>query len=110
MPIDAERFEQGHAEESIESRVLDLLYGNPDEAYSSREIAIEVMDDGLSPEPSAQPESDAEFAREFLDVAAVTAILDALVDDHYVDRRVVEVGNAARSYYRAPSAIDEPGR
>ena len=110
MPIDAERFEQGDAEESIESRVLDLLYENPDEAYNSREIAIEVMDGGLSPGHPDQPESDEEFATEFLDVAAVTAILDALVDDHHVDRRVVEVGNVERSYYRAPSVVDESGR
>lgn len=110
MPIDADRFERGDPEGSIENRILDLLYGNPDAAYNSREIACEVMDGDVSvvgEEPSA---SDRALKSEFLDIAAVTSILDRLVDDRHVDRRVVQVGQVGRSYYSAPETVDEPGR
>lgn len=107
MPIDAEGFERRDPEESIEDRVLELLYGNPETAYNSREIAVEVMDDGLSVQDPDQPEAGEEFTAEFVDVATVTSILDALVDDHNIDRRVVEVGNVERSHYRAPSALSD---
>lgn len=110
MPIDADRFEGGDQEGSIESRILDVLYDHPDTAYNSREIACEVMDGDVSvigDEPSA---SDRALKSEFLDIAAVTSILDGLVDDRHVDRRVVGVGQVDRSYYSAPAAVDDPGR
>lgn len=107
MPIDTETFDRGDPEGSIESEILDLLYENPETAYNSREIASEVMDGGLSARYDDGPGDVSSLAEEFFDIAAVVSILDRLVDDHNIDRRVVEAGHAGRSYYRAPSAVVE---
>ena len=106
MPIDAETFDRGDPSDSIESRILEHLYGHPETAYTSREIATEVMDEGVSVARADQPADDEAFALEFFDVAAVTSILDQPVDDPPVERRVVSVGSVSRSYYRAPDTVD----
>lgn len=48
MPIDAETFDEGETTDSVESKRLGLLYENPVEAYNVREIAVEVMGEGIS--------------------------------------------------------------
>jgi hypothetical protein len=105
MPIDAETFDRGEPSDSIESRILQFLYDEPETAYTSREIATAVMDEGVSVDRADRPADHEAFALEFFDVAAETSILDQLVDDHHVERRVVSVGSVSRSYYRAPDSV-----
>jgi hypothetical protein len=42
MPIDPETFAEGETTDSVQSKILELLYDNPQRAYNVREIAIEV--------------------------------------------------------------------
>lgn len=106
MPIDGPTFEQGEAEGSIERRIKHHLYENPERAYNVREIAVEVMDLGISERNVKRPTDVQTFMAEFLDVATVSAILDRLVDVGHVERRLVDAGEGKRSYYRAPPAVD----
>lgn len=105
MPIDAATFERGEPEGSIERRIREFLYANPESAYNVREIAVEVMDLGVSERNVSRPTDVQTFMAEFLDVATVSAILDRQVDVGHVDRRLVDAGQGKRSYYRAPPAV-----
>ena len=108
MPIDPERFDQGQTTDSVESRILDLLYENPGLAYNVREVAVEVMSEGVSERNVDRPSDEQEFMALFLDVATVATILERLCDDKKVVRRLVDTGEGLRSYYRAPETV--PGR
>lgn len=66
-----------------------------------------MIERGLSVRYADRSDSVRSLSEEFLEVATVTSVLDRLVDDHNIDRRVVEVGTTERSYYRAPSAVLE---
>lgn len=101
MPIDKDVFERGEERYSIEDELVDHLHENRDRAYNAYELTVEVMDPGWS-------ESNTETAAEyeayvgcFLDLATVNSILDQLVDDGMVERRILDDGEGERSYYRA---------
>ena len=108
MPIDPETFESGETTDSVESRILDLLYENPDRAYNVREIAVEVMEEGISERNVERPSDEQEYVSIFLDVATVATVMERLCDDSKVVRRLVDTGEGLRSYYRAPETV--PGR
>lgn len=106
MPIDPETFDEGETTDSVESRILDLLYENPNRAYNVREIAVEVMSEGVSERNVDRPSDEQEFMALFLDIATVATVLERLCDDKKVVRRLVDTGEGLRSYYRAPSTVD----
>lgn len=101
MPISLDTFEQGGERYSIEDRVLDFLQDNDDQAYNVREVTESVMDTGWSESNVEQPFEDEEHVGWVLDVATVSAILDRLVDNGALDRRVVDTGSGEQSYYHA---------
>lgn len=100
MPIDLDRFERGGERYSIEDKVREFLQANDDYAYNVTEIADEVMETGWS-EANVDCPLDSEIAGWVIDVTTVSSILDRLVDNGVVERRVVDTGLGARSYYRA---------
>lgn len=100
MPIDLDRFETGGERYSIEARVLRFLQTNDDRAYNVIEIADEVIDTGWS-EANVDCPLEGDVAGWVIDVATVSSILDRLVDNGVVERRVVDTGPGARSYYHA---------
>lgn len=108
MPIDAETFDEGETPDSVESKILDLLYENPEEAYDVREIAVEVMGEGISERNVERPTDLQGFMSQYLDVATVSTVLEGLCDDKKVVRRLIDTGEGKRSYYRAPETV--PGR
>lgn len=101
MPIDKERFERGEERYSIENEVIHFLHEHPDSAFNVHEIAVEVMEPGWS-EANVDTHEFEDLIGRFLDVATVNSILDKLVDNGGLDRRIVDVGDGPRSYYRAP--------
>ncbi|MFC6827165.1 hypothetical protein [Halopelagius fulvigenes] len=101
MPIDGETFESGDERPSIENEILRFLHGNPEEAYNVREIAERVVDLGRS-ESNVGDADIEEFVGCALDLATVNSILDKLVDNGRLERRIVDAGRGRRSYYRAP--------
>lgn len=106
MPIDGEQFVEGEVEGSIERRILDLLFANPNTAYNTQEIALEVMDIGISERNVDRPSDLKSQLADFLDLATVSTILDDLVDTGEADRRLVDTGEGLRSYYRAPPTVE----
>jgi hypothetical protein len=100
VPIDSQTFEAGEAEYSIEQRILDFLEENPQQAYNVREITVEVMDVGLSEQNVDRPSDVQTFMSEFVDLTTVSVILDRLVDNGRLERRLIDVGQGKRSYYR----------
>ena len=104
MPIDAETFEQGRERYSIEDEMLHFLQTNRDKAYNVYELTVELMETGWS---ESNVESDDfgdfdDYVGCLLDLATVSSILDHLVDNGQVKRRVLDAGEGERSYYRAP--------
>lgn len=101
MPIDSESFERAEREYSIENEVVQLLYDNQDRAYNACEITDEVMGAGLSERPLDDPlDADLDLGS-VVDLTTVSTILDSLVDDGRLSRRIVERDGVSRSYYRA---------
>ncbi|WP_323192381.1 hypothetical protein [Halostella sp. PRR32] len=88
------------SEYSIERKILNLLRENPRKAYNVREITVEVMDVGLTEQTVDRPTDVQTFMSGFVDLATVSAILDRLVDDGRRKRRLIDVGQGKRSYYR----------
>lgn len=101
MPIDGETFESGDERHSIENEIIHFLYENREEAYNVREVAEEVMDVGWSESNVGGADVEAVVGCA-LDLATVNSILDKLVDNGRLERRVVDAGQGRRSYYRAP--------
>ena len=101
MPIDAETFAAGEERYSIENEIVHFLHANRERAYNVREIAEAVMDPGWS-ESNVESAPFDEVIGCVLDIATVNSILDTLVDDGGLERRIVDVGDGERSYYRAP--------
>jgi|GEM_PF-2682397 len=101
MPVDAERFEGGEERYSIENEIVHFLYDNRERAYNVREITVEVMGPGWSESDVERPDFE-EYVGCVLDLATVSSILDTLVDDGGVERRILETERGERSYYRAP--------
>ncbi|MCU4742166.1 hypothetical protein [Natronoglomus mannanivorans] len=102
MPIDASVFERGEERYSIEDEIVHLLQENSDTAYNVYEITTQVMEPGWSESNTDLSADYAEYVGCFLDLATVNSILDQLVDDGMVERRILDDGDGERSYYRAP--------
>lgn len=101
MPIDSETFERGKERYSIENEIIHFLQENRDRAYNVHEITVEVMEPGWS-EANVSADDFDDFVGCVLDLATVSSILDALVDDGRLNRRVLDAGQGERSYYQAP--------
>lgn len=101
LPVDAATFERGEERYSIENEVIHFLHENRERAYNIREITVEVMETGWS-EANVESRDFDEYIGCFLDLATVSSVLDALVDDGRAKRRILDVGEGERSYYRAP--------
>jgi hypothetical protein len=101
VPIDKRTFEEGAERYSIEDRIVHFLHDNPDQAYNVREITEAVMEPGWS-EANVDSLDSEDFAGCVLDFATVSSILDGLVDNGGLERRIVDAGQGERSYYRAP--------
>lgn len=101
MPIDRATFEEGEERYSIENEIISFLQDRDEEAFNVREITAGVMTPGWSEANVNDPDLD-DFIGCVLDIATVNSILDALVDDGAVTRRIVDEGQGERSYYRAP--------
>ncbi|WP_435180163.1 hypothetical protein [Halorussus sp. AFM4] len=99
MPIDLDTFERGGERYSIERRILTFLRENDHQAYNVREIAEAVMDTGWS-EANVDYPVDEDLIGCIVDVATVSAIVDRLVDNGALERRIVDTGDGERSYYR----------
>ncbi|WP_276280731.1 hypothetical protein [Halorussus caseinilyticus] len=99
MPISLDTFERGGERYSIEERVLSFLQENDQQAYNVQEVTEAVMDIGWSESNVEHPFEDDEHVGWVLDVATVSAILDRLVDNGALDRRVVDTGAGEQSYY-----------
>lgn len=80
MPVDADTFKQGDERYSIENGIIHFLNENSEYASNVRESTGEVMETDWS---EANIESDAfeEYIGCFLDLATVSSIFDALVDN-----------------------------
>lgn len=102
MPIDAQTFERGVERGSVEREVIRFLYANRDRAYDVYEVTAEIVGDGWA-EAAASESFESELSvGQILDVATVKSILERLVHNGGVDRRVVDVdGDGERSFYRA---------
>ncbi|XVH33346.1 hypothetical protein ACNS7O_15195 (plasmid) [Haloferacaceae archaeon DSL9] len=100
MPVKRDRFEQGTRRYSIEGEIVDLLYDNQERAYNIHEITIEVMQPGWS-ESKIDSRSFEKYIGCILDLATVSSILDQLVDDGQIERRILDTGDGKRSYYAA---------
>ena len=101
MPVDAATFEEGDERYSIEHEIVLFLHENRQQAYNVREITEEVMDPGWSEANVGSDDFDA-YVGCVLDLATVSSILDTLVDNGRVQRRILDTGDGERSYYRAP--------
>jgi predicted transcriptional regulator len=101
MPIDRATFEEGEERYSIESEIISFLHDQSEEAFHVGEITKEVMNIGWSEANVKDPDVD-DLIGCVLDVATVNSILDALVDDGAVKRRIVDEGQGERSYYAIP--------
>lgn len=101
MPIDTGTFEGGEERYSIEDEIVHFLHENRDRAYNVHEIAVKVMQPDWSGADSESPDIEA-FVGCVLDLATVSSIVDSLVDNGGLKRRIVDDGDGERSYYRAP--------
>lgn len=100
MPIDRKTFERGAERYSIENEIIHFLHENRDRAYNVHEITLAVMEPGWS-ESNVDPAEDFdEYLGCVLDLATVSSILDGLVDNGALERRIVDIGEGERSYYR----------
>ena len=104
MPISLEQFERGGQRYSIEERILTFLRENSEQAYNVLEVTEEVMETGWSESNVDYPVEDGDLIGCIVDVATVSAILDRLVDNGALDRRIVDTGSGERSYYRTRAA------
>lgn len=100
MPIDADTFEQGTKRYSIEEDIIQLLYDDTKRAYNVHEITVEVMKPGWSKSNVEFRDFD-EYVGCLLDLATVRTIVDQLVDDGEIERRILDTEDGKRSYYRA---------
>ena len=101
MPIDPETFEAGGERYSIEARIRTFLQDNREQAYNVHEVTNAVMETGWSEANVANQPDEENLFGWVLDVATVSSILDRLVDHGVLERRIVDVGEGERSYYRA---------
>lgn len=101
MPISRAEFEAGEERFSIENEIVHFLHEHRDQAYNVREITVQVMESGWSEANVSDPNLD-DFVGCVLDLATVSSILDKLVDNGALKRRIVDEGAGERSYYRAP--------
>ena len=101
MPIDESTFEAGQPRYSMENEIIQFLHANQQQAYNVREITVEVMDAGWS-ESNVDSDDFEAFVGCVLDLATVSSILDHLVDNGQVERRIIDEGDGERSFYRAP--------
>lgn len=101
MPVDADTFEQGVERYSIENEIVHFLQENREQAYNVHEITVEVMEPGWS-EANVDSDDIDDVVGCMLDLATVSSILDALVDDGRLNRRILDAGQGERSYYQAP--------
>ena len=101
MPVDPATFERGQERFSIENDVIQFLNDNREQAYNVHEITEEVMDPGWS-EANVESTGFEGYIGCILDLATISSILDHLVDNGQVHRRIVDIGDGLRSYYRAP--------
>ncbi|WP_232688747.1 hypothetical protein [Halobacterium zhouii] len=100
MPISKTQFEQGEERYSIENEIVHFLHEH-EEAYNVLEITEAVIDTGWSEANVEEPELDS-IVGCVLDLATVSSILDTLVDNGMLERRIVDAGHGERSYYRGP--------
>lgn len=106
MPLSAKLFERGVERPSIENRVVRLLHANRERAFTAREITRTVVDTARFETPVDVPADSAEFIDYVLMLATVSSILDSLVDDGALERRIVDDGRGKRSYYRSRAPIE----
>lgn len=100
MPVPIETFEQGEERYSIEHAIIQFLRENPERAYNLHEVTVDVLEPGWSKTTLASDAGFEEYVDCFLDLATVSSILDALVDDGVLERRLLDRGGVERSYYR----------
>ncbi len=101
MPVDSDTFDEGGERYSIENEILEFLYDNREQAFNLGEITVAVMEPGWS-EADADPDEELDASLGcLLDMATVSSILDGLVDNGALERRVLDAGDGLRSYYRA---------
>lgn len=101
MPVDAETFDQGQERYSIENEIIGFLHANQGTAYNVHEITVEIMETDWS-EANVESADFEDFVGCVMDLATVNAILDHLVDNGQVERRILDVGAGERSYYKSP--------
>jgi hypothetical protein len=101
VPISLETFEEGGERYSIEERILDFLQENDRQAYNVQEVTEAVMETGWSEANVEQPFRDGERVGWILDVATTSSILDRLVDNGALERRIIDTEAGERSYYHA---------
>lgn len=99
MPIDLDTFERGGERYSIEERIIQFMHDHDDRAYNVLEITEEVMETGWS-EANVDYPVDDDLIGCIVDVATVSSIVDRLVDNGALERRIVDTGEGERSYYR----------
>lgn len=100
MPVPKETFEQGEERYSIEHTIIQFLRENSERAYNLHEITVEVMEPRWSKTTLASDAEFEEYVDCFLDLATVSSILDALVDNGVLERRILDRDGVERSYYR----------
>ena len=101
MPIDVQAFEEGVEYGSIEREIIRFLYANEGSAFDVYEITAAATDqEWCESETSESFETELSVAQ-ILDVATVNSILERLVHNGGVDRRVVDDGSGERPFYRA---------
>lgn len=101
MPVDGDTFDQGRERYSIENEIIRFLHDNQEKAYNVHEITVEVMEADWT-ESNGESDRFDDFVNCILDLATVNSVLDHLVDNGQVDRRILDLGEGKRSYYRAP--------
>lgn len=102
MPIDAETFERGEQRASVEDRIRAFFREHPERAYDTHEVAVAVTDVDASSVPSELPRELVGDVQYVLGLTTVYTLLEELVDNGALDRRVVEREEGPRSYYREP--------
>lgn len=101
MPIDRRTFEAGEERYSIENEIIHFLHERQEKAFNVREVTTAVMHPDWSEANVEDPDLNALISC-VLDLATVNSILDSLVDDGKVKRRIIDSDQGERSYYRAP--------
>jgi len=101
MPIMRERFMSGKKRYSVEDNIVRFLNENDDRAFTVVEVTEEVVTAGCS-EANVPGSSFDQHTGYLLDITLVNSMLDSLVDNGSVRRRIVDAGDGARSYYSVP--------